>query len=258
MQNVSDVATQWIKDKGGELLSQDELQKRLVAIDQQAEQKSAEDYLALKRKVYERDSLWPSGKKTAFTFERWLPERQKDVKTATQVKNKATNLFKRLRREAFNVFLYGSAGVGKTAVTLALVDAFEKYTNKTTMFVSAVALREAVMFDFSDLQAKAKLKRIEKSMIEVDVLVIDDFGSEVGMAGSVRQATERLQQFYMRLADGRYEVDANGKRTKCTIITSNNAHGELRAMYNDKLISRLVTKNTDNIILFTGLEDVRE
>ncbi|MBZ5958172.1 ATP-binding protein [Leuconostoc gasicomitatum] len=258
MQNVSDVAKQWIRDKGGELLSQGELQKRLVAIDQQAEQKSAEDYLALKRKVYERDSLWPSGKKTTFSFERWLPERQPNKKAATEIKAQTQNLFKRLRREAFNVFLNGSAGVGKTAMTLALVDAFERYTNKTTMFVSAVSLREAVMFDFSDSQAKAKLKRIEKSMLEVDVLVIDDFGSEVGMAGSVRQATERLQQFYMRVADARYEVDENDKRTKCTIITSNNTRSELSAMYNDKLISRLVTKKPANILLFVGLEDVRE
>jgi len=91
MQNVSDVAKQWIRDKGGELLSQDELQKRLVAIDQQAEQKSAEDYLALKRKVYERDSLWPSGKKTTFSFERWLPERQQNKTAAIEIKKQTQN-----------------------------------------------------------------------------------------------------------------------------------------------------------------------
>jgi len=84
------------------------------------------------------------------------------------------------------------------------------------------------------------------------------FGSDVGMAGSVRQATERLQQFYMRVADARYEVDENDKRTKCTIITSNNTRSELSTMYNDKLISRLVTKKPANILLFVGLEDVRE
>ena len=258
MQSVSDVAKEWIKSKGGTLLSNEELNSRLAEIDQQASDKASADYLELKRRVYQRDSLWPSGRKATFTFERWLPERQPDVATATAIKKQATDLFKRLRREAFNVFLHGSAGVGKTAMTLAILDAFERFTNKTTMFVSAVSLREAVMFDFNDYRAKAKLERIEKSMLEVDVLVIDDFGSEVGMAGSVRQATERLQQFYMRVADARYEVDENGRRTKCTIITSNNTRSELGAMYNDKLISRLVTKKPDNIILFAGLEDIRE
>ncbi|MCT3072543.1 AAA family ATPase [Leuconostoc citreum] len=258
MQSVSDVAKEWIRSKGGTLLSSEELNSRLAEINQQASDKALADYLELKRRVYQRDSLWPSGRKATFTFERWLPERQPDVATATAIKKQATDLFKRLRREAFNVFLHGSAGVGKTAMTLAILDAFERFTNKTTMFVSAVSLREAVMFDFNDYRARAKLEHIEKSMLEVDVLVIDDFGSEVGMAGSVRQATERLQQFYMRVADARYEVDENGRRTKCTIITSNNTHGELRAMYNDKLISRLVTKKPDNIILFAGLEDIRE
>ena len=258
MQSVSDVAKEWIKSKGGTLLSDEELNKHLAEIDRQASEKAAADYLELKRKVYQRDSLWPSGRKAAFSFERWLPERQPDVSLATMVKQQSTDLFKRLRHEAFNVFLHGSAGVGKTAMTLAILDAFERFTNKTTMFVSAVALREAVMYDFNDNQARAKLERIQKSMLEVDVLVIDDFGSEVGMAGSARQATERLQQFYMRVADGRYEVDENGRRTKCTIITSNNTRSELGAMYNDKLFSRLVTKKPDNVILFVGLEDVRD
>lgn len=258
MQSVSDVAKEWIKSKGGTLLSDEELNNRLAEKDQQANEKALADYLKLRRRVYQRDSLWPSGRKATFSFDRWLPERQPDVATATAIKKQATDLFKRLRREAFNVFLHGSAGVGKTAMTLAILDAFERFTNKTTMFVSAVSLREAVMFDFNDYRARAKLEHIEKSMLEVDVLVIDDFGSEVGMAGSVRQATERLQQFYMRVADSRYEVDENGRRTKCTIITSNNTRSELGTMYNDKLISRLVTKKPDNVILFVGLEDIRE
>lgn len=258
MQSVSDVAKSWIENKGFQLISDEELAIKLADLDRQAEEKAAADYLALKRKVYDRDSLWSSNRKATFTFERWLPERQPDVAIATGIKKQATDLFKRLRREAFNVFLHGSAGVGKTAMTLAILDAFERFTDKTAMFVSAVSLREAVMFDFNDDRARDKLKRIEKSMLEVDVLVIDDFGSEVGMAGSVRQATERLQQFYMRVADSRYEVDENGRRTKCTIITSNNTRSELGAMYNDKLISRLVTKKPDNVILFVGLEDIRE
>lgn len=258
MQNVSDVAKSWIENKGFQLLSDEELAAKLADLDKQAEAKAATDYLALKRKVYERDSLWPSGRKATFTFERWLPEKQPDVATAKRIKAQASDVLQRLNSKAFNVFLHGPAGVGKTAMTLAILDAFNQWTDKTTMFVSAVALREAVMFDFNDDRARDKLKRVEKSMLEVDVLVIDDFGSEVGMSGNGKQATERLQQFYMRVADGRYEVDENDKRTKCTIITSNNTRGELKSMYNDKLISRLVTKKPENVLLFVGLEDLRE
>ena len=154
--------------------------------------------------------------------------------------------------------LVGKAGTGKTAMTLAMLDAFNKFTTRTTMFVSAVALRELVMHDFNDWQLEAKLRRVEKSMIEVDVLVIDDFGSEVGMSGNGKQATERLQQFYMRIADARFEIDDDGNRTKSNIITTNNKREELREMYNDKLLSRLVTKNQENTLAFVNLEDMRE
>lgn len=258
IESLSDYAKQWIEERGGELLSDEELEIKLDEINQQAETKAKADYLALRRKVYVRDSLWPSGRKATFTLERWLPEKQPDVATAKRIKAQASDVLQRLNSKAFNVFLHGPAGVGKTAMTLAILDAFNQWTNKTTMFVSAVALREAIMFDFNDNYARDKLKRVEKSMLEVDVLVIDDFGSEVGMSGNGKQATERLQQFYMRVADGRYEVDENDKRTKCTIITSNNTRGELMAMYNDKLISRLVTKKPENVLLFVGLEDLRE
>lgn len=257
MNNVSDFATEWIKSHGGTLLSEEELATKLADIDKQAEEKAAADYLALKRKVYDRDSLWPSNRKATFTFERWLPERQTNVKLATKIKNQATDIFKRLRSDNFNIFILGNAGTGKTAITLALVNALERYSHKTVMFVSTVALREAVMYEFSDLGARAKLDRIAKSMQEVDVLILDDFGSEVGMSGNGKQATERLQQFYMRVADARYEVDENDKRTKSTIVTSNNVRSELEGMYNDKLISRLVTKKTENVLLFAGLEDIR-
>lgn len=261
MNSISDYANEnikWLKQKGLKLFSPEEVEQRLAEKEQQAQEKAARDYLAMKRRVFDRDSLWPANRKATFSFERWLPEKQKDTKLAQATKDRAIEIFKRLRHDNFNVFLYGTAGVGKTAMTLAIMNALERYTNKSVMFVSALALREAVMYDFGDDLARAKLERIARSMIEVDVLVIDDFGSEVGMAGAVKQATERLQQFYQRIADGRYEVDENDKRTKSTIISSNNKRSELSKMYNDKLISRLVTKKTDNIILFVGLEDVRE
>lgn len=258
MTTVADVAKGWLKERGLPIYSDEELNRQLDERELKAQQKASEDFLNLKRRVYDRDSLWPSGRKITFSMESWKPELQTNVEYATELKKKAGVIFRKMREKNFNVMLSGSAGTGKTAMTLGLIDAFAKYTNKTTMFVSAVALRELVMHDFNDWQSEDKLKRVEKSMIEVDVLVIDDFGSEVGMAGAVKQATERLQQFYMRIADARFELDADGNRTKSNIITTNNTIDELSEMYNEKLLSRLVTKRQDNMLVFANLEDMRE
>lgn len=258
MTTVADIAKGWLKERGLPIYSDEELNRQLAEREFKAQRKAAEDFLKLKRRVYDRDSLWPSGRKITFSMENWKPELQKNVEYATELKKKAGVIFRKMREKNFNVMLFGSAGTGKTAMTLGIIDAFEKYSNKTTMFVSAVALRELVMHDFNDWQAEEKLKRVEKSMIEVDVLVIDDFGSEVGMSANGKQATERLQQFYMRVADARFEIDADGDRTKSNIITTNNRREELREMYNDKLLSRLVTKNQDNILAFINLNDMRE
>lgn len=258
MTTVSEVATKWLKDKGMPLYSQEELSSKLNDVERKAQIKAAKDYLKLKRRVYSRDSLWPSGNEITFSFERWDPNMQKDVKHAQAIKDKAFHILEKMDTKNINVMLAGNAGTGKTAMALAMLDSFNKFTDRTTMFVSSVSLRELVMHDFNDIKASDKLARVKKSMIDVDVLVIDDFGSEVGMSGNGKQATERLQQFYMRIADARFETDKDGNRTKSNIITTNNTRDELNSMYNEKLLSRLVTKRNDNILIFANMEDMRE
>lgn len=258
MTTVADIAKGWLKERGLPIYSDEELASQLEERELKAQQKASEDFLKLKRRVYDRDSLWPSGRKITFSMERWKPEVQENVEYAKSLKEKAGIIFRKMREKNINVMLAGSAGTGKTAMSLGMIDAFNRFTTKTTMFVSAVALRELVMHNFDDYQSEMKLKRVEKSMIDVDVLVIDDFGSEVGMSGNGKQATERLQQFYMRIADARFEMDDDGNRTKSNIITTNNTREELREMYNEKLLSRLVTKKSDNMLIFANLDDVRE
>lgn len=258
MTTVASTARKFLKDKGLPLYSKDELKEKLDVVERKAMIKATKDFLEIKRRVYTRDSLWPSGNELTFSFERWDPEVQKNVSYATEIKNKAFRILEKMDTKNINVMLSGGAGTGKTALALAMVDSFKKFTDRTTMFVSAVRLRELVMHDFDDVVAAKRLKNVEKSMFSVDVLLIDDFGSEVGMSGNNKQATERLQQFYMRIADARFEVDKDGNRTKSNIITTNNTRDELNKMYNEKLLSRLITKRIDNMVIFANMEDVRE
>ena len=67
-----------------------------------------------------------------------------------------------------------------------------------------------------------------------------------------------MQDALYSVANARLAVDKKtGKRTKSTIVTTNNSPQQLLAMYNDKLISRLIPKEQEKIVLFDGLEDIR-
>lgn len=242
----------------GKPLSDEELAQGLEEIERREQEKTRVAYLKTLRGVFDRDSLWGTGGKREFSFEYWLPERQQDTKRAKELKRKSKLVTNRLRSEAFNVLVVGKAGTGKTAMVLAMLNALENHSDRTVMFVSSIELRKLVMHDFSDKQAASKLERVSRSMREVDVLVIDDFGSEAGGMTNEGRANERLQQFYFEIADARFVTDKHGKRLKSNIITTNNSASELGDMYNEKLVSRLITKKQDNQLNFAGMGDVRE
>lgn len=249
----------FIKIEPSKKVSDEELQAWRAEVDRKDQEKLQQDILKNKRRYYRRDSLWGTSGEQTFSFEQWEPSMQHNVKKAQAVKERAIALFKKLRvGDNFNIMLMGTAGNGKTALVLAIMNALQRFSNRTVMFVSVVDLRELVMHDFTDYEAERKQNRVERSMREVDVLILDDFGSEAGGMNNVGSATERLQQFWFRVAEARQARTKDGKKRFSTIITTNNKRSDLERMYNSKIVSRLVTKKPENQIVFAGLEDIRE
>jgi DNA replication protein DnaC len=183
---------------------------------------------------------------------------QPNQKLAHDIWKKSADITKRMFDSNFNVLFYGEAGTGKTAMVLAIIDALKQHSDKLSMFVSVMDLRELIMYDFNDNEAAIKIKNIERSMREVDVLILDDFGSEAGGMKNEGSATERLQQFWFRVAEARQVKDKDGNKRYSTIVTTNNDRGDLERMYNKKIVSRLITKKAENTVVFDGLDDVRE
>ena len=79
------------------------------------------------------------------------------------------------------------------------------------------------------------------------MLVLDDLGSESVLVNN-SEASNFTQKVLFRIADYR--------KNKPNIITTNNTSVQLRKMYNEKIVSRLLAKNSDNIVVFDG-EDRR-
>ncbi|EJF02184.1 DNA replication protein, partial [Liquorilactobacillus mali KCTC 3596 = DSM 20444] len=63
------------------------------------------------------------------------------------------------------------------------------------------------------------------------------------------------QEFMYRVANARVDFE-NNKVKRSTIITTNNSRQQLESMYNEKLISRLMTSNPERQLAF-DLKDVR-
>lgn len=218
-----------------------------------------DNYYSRQRTQFLQNSIWGGSGKQTFTFNQWLPERQRNVSEAKALKNKSIAIAKDICEggRGRNILVQGSAGTGKTALVLAMLDAFQKRTDKTVMFVSTVALSDKI-HDFYNDQTQERLRRVKELMKKADILVLDDFGSESGGMSSNKLASEPLQRFYFEVGESRQTKDKNGLKRLTTIVTTNNTGRELVSMFNEKILSRIVAKNPDNQLIFSDMEDLRD
>lgn len=235
------------------------IKMREAKVDQEAYQKLK----ASEHKKFETWSIWGGGGRQKFDFDHWDPQQQENVSKAEELKLKARKLTKRvIDGPGINILMAGNAGTGKTALTLSMIQALKEHSDKTVMFVSTVALSDKV-HNFNDYQQQERLRYAKELMKKVDVLVLDDFGSEAGgMGNSGKQASEPMQKFMYELAEARQAKDEFGKRTKTNIVTTNQKiSGDANSLdrsYNPKIISRLIAKKESNQLIFGGMEDLRE
>ncbi|GBG95211.1 DNA replication protein [Ligilactobacillus salitolerans] len=206
---------------------------------------------------YYNNSVW-AGDELHFTFEQWNPSKQKDSQLAREIGKQAFIYAEQLKIKQFNVILLGDPRVGKTSLAMAMLDKLQK-ADKSIMFVSTAELAGLIsnQYDFPDV--KAKLQRIEKSMKKVDVLLLDDFGTEGGQVeGKARVVRKDMQDFMYRIANARCKFNSN-TAGHITIITTNNNQQEINTMYDGKIVSRLFPKpgKTSHRITFNKMGDVR-
>ncbi|MCM0599199.1 ATP-binding protein [Weissella fabalis] len=175
--------------------------------------------------------------------------------------NRAYRLAKKMTIEPTNVFLIGGKGSGKTSIALAMLAMLRE--TKSVMFVNTAELLRLITgrYDYPDF--KKRLIDIERAMNEVDVLVLDDFGTEGGIRSDLsnpkdafKQVHKDMQEMLYRVLNARFDMNKN-KVARSTIVTTNNLQEQLEMMYDTKIISRLIPKNKEQRLAFNGMQDVR-
>lgn len=165
-------------------------------------------------------------------------------------KQKASDAYLRYKQdETFNAWFTGSPGVGKSHLAMSILrninESDEK--DKRCLFVSVDEMLLKIRESFDNKESRFTESYFVNLLSEVDYLVLDDLGAETGGTGTTKKATD----FTLRVL---YAI-ANARQNKSTLVTTNLSRKQLEAMYDAKLVSRLL-KNT-YLIKFEKTSDKR-
>lgn len=152
-----------------------------------------------------------------------------------------------------NTIITGMPGVGKSHLAASMLRAVNENIepNASCLFVSINELMRLIKDSFNNKESRYTEACMVKLLGNVNLLVLDDLGSESSFKRENREASEWVQQVLFGILNKR----------KRTIITTNLNSDELSKIYNPKLLSRMYKgiEKGDSIIKFTEkTEDKRK
>lgn len=165
-------------------------------------------------------------------------------------KERGMEAFKKYKaNEMFNTWLTGTPGVGKSHLAMSILRNLNESgkKDKSCLYVSVDEMLLLIRDSFSNKESIYTEHYFITLLSQVDFLVLDDLGAETGGTGTTKKATD----FTLRVL---YSI-ANARQNKSTIITTNLSRIALEAMYDRKLVSRLM-KDT-YLINFKNTSDKR-
>ncbi|KZU30307.1 DNA replication protein [Lactiplantibacillus plantarum] len=227
-------------------------------LDHQTIDRANAGVIANRKRYYYRMSVWSGGVPLRFSFNDWQVDKQPNQAKARELGNQAFKLARQLETNQFNVALAGGPGVGKTSLALAIMYQLMS-VGQTAMFVSTAELLRLVNEKYDAPDVRERLNYVLKDMKKVDVLVLDDFGTEGGKPtekGFYKPVHKDLRTLMYDVANARWNLNINDGKL-ATIITTNNTRSQLENMYSGQTIDRLYTKNTNCQLLFDNMEGVR-
>lgn len=154
------------------------------------------------------------------------------------------------REKKFNTIFSGVPGVGKSHLAMSMLKGINEHFDPygSCIFISVNDLMRLIKDSFNNPQSKYTEMNMVHLLSKVDVLVLDDLGSESSFKRDNREASEYIQQVLFGVLNARQR----------TIITTNLNSEELESIYNPKIVSRIYKGVENHIIKFTeATEDKR-
>lgn len=156
-----------------------------------------------------------------------------------------------IKGKRYNFIMQGRAGTGKTLLASCLINYLNQATHIPCLFIDASMYSKlALSMNERDLiKEHSRFQQVNHAIKKAQVIVLDDFGSDTDMKVDVHDANNTIQKALFDFG--------NMTQDKAVVITTNNTGAELSTMYNPKIISRLLTMNSNHILNFDDLSDYR-
>lgn len=152
--------------------------------------------------------------------------------------------------KAMTTLMYGTPGEGKSHLAMSILNIVNAKSNppQTCLFIDVSKMFDMIYESMEDPTSWWTKKNVINFLGSVNVLVIDDLGSESSMRqNEATEATEFKQDVLKQILD----------KQKRLIVTTNLTLSQLQQAYNPKIVSRLLSDSRGRRLDFTGILDKR-
>ena len=169
-------------------------------------------------------------------------------------KNMCLDMLDKYRQgNPFNLILQGTQGVGKSHLAYSLLRELNESKSVSCAFISISSMIEKIKESFSNKESRFTESYFNNLLMSLDYLVLDDLGAETGaiLRNNQGEITTRASDFVNRTL---FNI-CDKRQGKSTIYTTNLASEEMRAIYEKRLVSRILSRPAP--IVFKETKDKR-
>lgn len=214
----------------------------LEALQERFDQEARQSIIARKF----RENSLVNSKMWACTFDSFVVEDGSREAVMKKKVSKAAEAFA-AKKVAHHAVLYGQPGAGKSHLAMALMQKVHETSGQTMAFINISRLFSHLKSSFDDPSEYWTKEKALQIMTGVDLLCIDDLGTESSMGRSGQEATKWAQDII-------YDVLENQDRI---VITTNLSEQEMKRVYDAKIFSRIFANSQNTRFDFSGIPDKR-
>lgn len=181
------------------------------------------------------------------TFDNFVAPDGSPEQVMLKLVQNATASYEKAGLMAHNTVLFGTPGAGKSHLAMAMMQEIHKKTSQSMAFVNVSLLFSRIKDSFDNPAQFWTRDKAVKVLTSVDLLCLDDLGTESSMGRQGQEAAKWAQDVIYDILEGQSRV----------IITTNLDERQLRRVYDAKIFSRIFRNSDRTRFSFNGIQDKR-